>query len=94
MSRQNDTPHAEMFKKSRENVDLRTLRAPGPQINPTGGHQICIFDVGRPVCEIQAHKLPYFLTGRVVMNLRWPKTHDKMIVQMLRCSKSHEKMLV
>ena len=28
------------------------------------------------------------------MNLRWPKTHDKMIVQMMRCSKSHEKITV
>ena len=65
-----------------------------PTTTTAGGAEICIFDVGRSVREIKAPRDTYFLTGRVVMNLRLPKTHDKMIVQMLRCSKSHEKMLV
>ena len=83
-----------MFKKSRENLHSESPLSPRPSDRPTGGPQICIFDTGRPGCEIEAPRVPYFLTGRVVSNLRWQKTHDKMIVQMLRCSKSHEKTAI
>ena len=80
-----------MFKKSRENLHSESHLSPRPSDRPTGGPQICIFHEGRPVSKIEAPRVPYFLTGRVGSNLRWQKTHDKMIVQMLKCSKSHEK---
>ena len=70
------------------------MSAPCQPLPQAGGTEICIFDVGRPVREIEPPRVPYFLTGRVVMNLRWPNCHDKMAVQMLRCSKCHEKMIV
>ena len=85
-------PHFEMISIP----SILPFRPSQPDAKRTtaGGAQICIFDEGRPGREIEAPKDTYFLTGRVVINLRWPKTHDKMRVQMLKCSKSHEKMMV
>ena len=64
-------------QKSREHHSLRNQRATHPQIEPTGRPQICAVDVGRPVREIEAPRVPYFLTGREVRNLRWPKLTTK-----------------
>ena len=83
-----------MLKKSRENLHSESPLSPRASDRPTGGPQICIFDVGRPVSKIEAPRVPYFVTGREGRNLRLPKSHDKMTLQLLRCSKSHEKIAV